>query len=88
MANRNKKAIQEVAISKFKAECLALLQEVGKTRTPIRVTRRGKPIADVVPIPTASDERSWLGCLEGTVKILGDVISPVIDVETIEAMKD
>ena len=88
MTSRNKKAIQEVAISKFKAECLALLQEVSKTRNSIRVTRRGKPIADVVPISAANDEPGWLGCLEGSVKMLGDIVSPVIDIGTIEAMND
>ena len=41
--------MQEVAISEFKAKCLALLEEVSKTKKPIRVTRFGKPIADVMP---------------------------------------
>jgi hypothetical protein len=33
------------------------------------------------------DERSWIGSLSGSVEIVGDVISPVIDIETIEALK-
>ena len=40
--------MQEVAISEFKAKCLAMLEQVSKTKKPIRVTRFGKPIADVV----------------------------------------
>jgi len=43
-------AMREIAISEFKARCLALLEEVSKTRKPIRITRRGKPIAEVVPL--------------------------------------
>ncbi len=39
----------EVSISEFKAKCLALLEQVRKTREPIRVTRHGKPVAEVVP---------------------------------------
>ncbi len=39
----------EIAISEFKAKCLSLLQQVSKTKQPIRITRFGKPIADVVP---------------------------------------
>ncbi len=87
MSGRNKKPIQEIAISKFKARCLSLLQEVSKTRTPLRVTRRGKPIADVIPASSEGDERSWIGSLSGSVDIVSDIVLPVIDIETIEALK-
>jgi prevent-host-death family protein len=82
-----KKPMREIAISKFKAKCLSLLQEVSKTKTPLRVTRRGKAIADVIPSASEGDERSWIGSLAGSVDIVGDVVSPVIDMETIEALK-
>jgi prevent-host-death family protein len=87
MSGGKKKPIQEIAISKFKAQCLSLLEEVSKTRTPLRVTRRGKAIADVVPASSEGEERSWIGSLSGSVDFLGDVISPVIDMESIEALK-
>ncbi len=87
MSGRKKKPIQEIAISKFKAKCLSLLQEVSKTKTPLRVTRRGKPIADVIPATSEGDERSWIGSLSGSIDIVGDVVSPVIDIEAIEALK-
>jgi len=87
MSGAKKKPIQEIAISKFKARCLSLLEEVSKTKTPLRVTRRGKPIADVVPPSIVEGERSWIGSLSGSVDIVGDVISPVIDIEAIEALK-
>ncbi len=88
MRDGKKKPMREIAISKFKAKCLSLLEEVSKTRTPLRVTRRGKPIADVVPASSEGDERSWIGSLSGSVKIVGDIVSPVIDIEEIEALKD
>jgi prevent-host-death family protein len=87
LSNRIKKPIQEIAISKLKAKCLSLLQEVSKTKIPLRVTRRGKAIADVVPASSEGNERSWIGSLSGSVEIVGDVVSPVIDMETIEALK-
>ena len=87
MSNRIKKPIQEIAISKFKAKCLSLLQEVSKTKIPLRVTRRGKAITDVVPASSEGNERSWIGSLPGSVEIVGDFVSPVIDMETIEALK-
>jgi prevent-host-death family protein len=88
LSNRDKKPIQEIAISKFKARCLSLLQEVSKTKTPLRVSRRGKPIADVVPASTEENERSWIGFLSGSVDIVGDIVSPVINIEEIEALKN
>jgi prevent-host-death family protein len=88
MSSRNKKPIQEIAISKFKAKCLSLLEEVSKTKTPLRVTRRGKPIADVIPASSEAEERSWIGSLSGSVEIVGDIVSPVIDLDAIEALKN
>jgi hypothetical protein len=38
MPGRNKKSIHEIAISKFKAKCLSLLEQVNKTKTPLHVT--------------------------------------------------
>jgi prevent-host-death family protein len=87
MSGGKKKPIREIAISKFKARCLSLLEEVSKTKTPLRVTRRGKAIADVIPASSEGDERSWIGSLSGSVDIVGDIVSPVIDMESIEALK-
>jgi len=87
MRNKNEKPIREIAISKFKARCLSLLEEVSKTKTPLRVTRRGKAIADVIPTSSEAEERSWIGSMSGSIDIVGDIVSPVIDIEAIEALK-
>ena len=84
----NKKPIQEIAISEFKAKCLSLLEEVSKTKTPLRVTRRGKPLADVIPASPEAEERSWIGSMSGSIDIVGDIVSPVIEIEDIEALKN
>jgi prevent-host-death family protein len=84
---KRQKPMQEVAISEFKAKCLSLLEEVSKTRTPLRVTRRGKPIADVVPASSETEERSWIGSMSDSIDIVGDIVSPVIDMDAIEALK-
>jgi len=88
MRNKNEKPIREIAISKFKARCLSLLEEVSKTKTPLRVTRRGEAIADVIPTSSEAEQRSWIGSLSGSIDILGDIISPVIDIGSIEALKN
>jgi prevent-host-death family protein len=79
--------MQEVAISEFKAKCLAMLEQVRKTKKPILITRRGKPVAEVIPSPPKT-KGEWLGSMKGTGQILGDIISPVIDLDDIEAMRD
>jgi prevent-host-death family protein len=86
MAGKNKRSMHEIAISKFKAKCLSLLEEVNKTKMPLRVTRRG-PLADVVPASPDAEERTWIGSMTGTLKITGDIVSPVIDPEDIEALQ-
>ncbi len=80
--------MEEVAISEFKAKCLALLERVRKTRQPLRITRRGKPIAEIVP-PTAEFNRAdWIGSMKGTFEIVGDIISPATDEDEWEALRD
>ena len=87
MPRRAKKSVHEIAISEFKAKCLSLLDQVNKTKTPLRVTRRGKAVADVVPPSSDSDERDWIGSMSGSLEITGDIVSPVIEIQEIEALK-
>jgi len=67
---------QEIAVSKFKVTCLAVIEEVRRTRRPIRVTRFGKPVAEVVPV-SAAPKQSWLGCMRDSLEISGDIVRPV-----------
>ncbi len=80
--------MEEVAISKFKAKCLALLEQVRKTRKPIRVTRFGKPVAEVAPPSPAEERADWLGSMKDSMEIVGDVVSPVIEERDWEALRD
>ncbi len=81
--------MQEIAISEFKAKCLSLLQQVCKTKQPIRVTRFGKPVADVIPPAGLQVNRNaWIGSGKGTAKILGDIISPASEPGDWEALRD
>ncbi|MBW2429598.1 MAG: type II toxin-antitoxin system Phd/YefM family antitoxin [Deltaproteobacteria bacterium] len=80
--------LETIPISKFKATCLRLLGDVKKTGKSILVTRKGEPIALVTPPPPPPKPDRWLGCMAETVKITGDIISPVFDEEEWEALKD
>ena len=78
--------MKEIAISEFKAKCLAILDEVQKTKQPIRVTRRGLPIAEVSP-PAPTNSRDWIGSMK-EMKIFGDIISPANDEDDWEVLRD
>ena len=69
--------MDEIAVSKFKATCLAALERVRRTGRPLRVTRFGKPLADVVPPRPRPTGEAWLGAMKGRGRIAGDLVAPV-----------
>ena len=74
-----------MAISEFKATCLAVLERVRRTGATVVVTRRGEPIAEVVPPSVASAGEGWLGSMRGTATITGDIVMPASDAADWEA---
>lgn len=68
-----------IAAGEFKAKCLHLLDEVAERRMPLVITKRGKPVAKLVPIDDKPVDDIY-GCMAGTIRILGDIVSP-LDVE-------
>ncbi|MGD0292209.1 MAG: type II toxin-antitoxin system Phd/YefM family antitoxin [Candidatus Binataceae bacterium] len=83
-----RKTMQEVAISEFKAKCLALLEQVRATKKPIRITRFGKPVAEVIPPTAVEDRAAWIGSMKDTMKITGDIVSPATDEDEWEVLRD
>lgn len=67
--------MEQIEISKFRTTCLSVLDRVAQTRKPVLVTRRGKPIAKIVP-PAPSAAGSWLGSMKGSVTIHSDIVAP------------
>ena len=64
----------EVPAGEFKAKCLKLMDEVARTRRPLVITKRGKPVAQLVP-PQAPLPRSGLfGYMAGVGTIAGEII--------------
>jgi prevent-host-death family protein len=79
--------MKEVAISEFKAKCLALLQQVQKTKQAIRVTRLGKPVAEIVP-PSPAVPVNWLGSMRHTIEIVGDIVGPANEENEWKVLRD
>jgi len=66
--------MRTISASEFKARCAVLLKEVHSTREPVLITKRGKPVARLVP---AGKPGKFIGRLKGIFKIVGDIESPV-----------
>jgi len=79
--------MREIAISEFKAKCLALLDQVQKTKTPILITRFGKPVAEVIP-PSPAPVGNWIGSMRDSMRIVGDIVSPASDESEWEVLRD
>ena len=79
--------MEEIAISKFKATCLAVLERVRKTGKPVLVTRFGAPVAEIVPPPPPEKPKSWLGSMKGSARIVGDIVSPAGDADDWEGLR-
>ena len=78
--------VETIAISKFKATCLAVLERVRKTQKPVLVTRFGAPVAEIIPPRTRKAGADWLGALAGLGTIRGDIVGPATDADDWEVL--
>ena len=72
---------QQMAAGEFKAKCLSVLDEVKRTGREVVITKRGKPVARLLP-PVEEEEKPLFGRMKGTIKILGDIVSPIDEIWT------
>ena len=79
--------MDEISVSKFKATCLSALDRVKRTGQPLLVTRRGEPLAEVVPPRAPKRVRGWLGSRRGTGRILADLTRPVVPAADWDALR-
>ena len=68
---------RQVGVREFKSKCLHLLDEVRQTRQEILITKRGQPVARLVP--TGDPTTDVVGRMRGTVKIHGDIVGPTCE---------
>lgn len=63
-----------IGAGEFKARCLQLLDAVATRREPLVITKRGKPVARVLPMPP---ETGLFGALAGSVLTESDIVAPL-----------
>ena len=65
----------DISAAQFKAECLKLMDLVEKTREPITITKHGRPVAQLAPVP--ADDDSLFGYMKDSLRVEGDVMAPL-----------
>ena len=78
---------ETISISKFKATCLKVIDQVKTTGIPIIVTKRGEPYALVTKPPAPETKESWIGKYKGKIEIIGDLVEPAVDESEWDALK-
>lgn len=71
--------MKTISAGTFKQTCLSVLDEVERTHEHVLITKRGRPVATLVPCRVASAD--WGAGLRGSVQVLGDILSPAASVE-------
>jgi prevent-host-death family protein len=71
--------MKTMAAGAFKANCLAVMDEVQAKRETVVITKHGKPVAKLVPVELQVDD--IFGFLRGKGAITGDVVSPALTPE-------
>ena len=69
--------MKRIAASKFREKCLTLLDSIGPEG--IIITKRGKPVAKLVPVDKEKDD--IFGFFKGKIEIKGDIVSPAFSPE-------
>ena len=64
---------------KFKVHCLKVMDEVASKRESVVITKRGKPVAKLVPVSKEKDD--IFGFMKGKITVLGDIVSPILTPE-------
>jgi len=78
--------MRTMAAGKFKATCLAVMDEVQAKRETVMITKNGKPVAKLVPVEIDEDPLAVFR-FPGKIEILGDIVSPAADLEDWDAIK-
>jgi prevent-host-death family protein len=68
--------MKSIPAGRFKAGCLRIMDEVKARREPVVITKKGKPVAQLLPIDEPSPD--VFGCLAGELEITGDITTPVV----------
>jgi len=79
--------MRRVPATEFKAKCLELMDRVAERRETYLITKRGRPVARLMP-PVNQPRDRIFGWLRGKATIVGDLREPVVPAEAWEVVKE
>jgi prevent-host-death family protein len=79
--------MKTVPAGEFKQTCLRLLDEVGASGEPIVITKRGKPVAQLIPVQAGRSE-DWVGSMRDRGEIRGDLVAPASEPGEWDALRE
>lgn len=79
--------MKTLSASEFKATCMAVLDRVARTGERVIVTKRGRPVVQVVPAMPASDDALPQQRIMGKIEVVGDIVGPVLPPDTWNALR-
>lgn len=65
--------------AQFKTHFLKILDEVDRNGESVTITKRGRPVAELRPVPQKREGKFTFGCMRGTVLSFEDPFSPAFD---------
>jgi prevent-host-death family protein len=71
--------MKKIPAGQFKAKCLSIMDRVQKTGEPVLITKRGTPVARL--LPAGSEAEDVFGYMAGKVKIVGDIVGSITPLE-------
>lgn len=66
----------------FKSKCLKIMDEVSRSKHPIIITKRNRPVVKIIPVEVRP--HSLFGCMKGSIHILADLIAPIGEVWNVD----
>jgi prevent-host-death family protein len=76
--------MKTIPAGEFKARCLRVMEEVKKYRTSVVITKKGRPVAKLVPPDEPATD--VFGCMAGSARIVGDIEAPAVAAQTWSAV--
>ncbi|MGA8501461.1 MAG: type II toxin-antitoxin system Phd/YefM family antitoxin [Candidatus Sulfotelmatobacter sp.] len=71
--------MKQIPAGEFKAQCLAIMDQVLRSGEPVVVTKHGKPVVKLVPAESRVDD--IFDYMAGKAKVVGDIVGPITPAE-------
>ena len=79
--------MKEIQLSNFQKNIYSIIDTVIHSHQPVLISDKGKLLVKIVPL-SYHEQDSWLGCMKGTGKITGDIISPAEDTDNWKVLSE